>query len=129
MRDLNLATAQFEARDRDKEYNLSRDESLTAEAVRQGAAAVSFHECCVTGYTHLMSLGKKELLDLAQSLEGQIRNSGRHPGGIVISSKPLLEVAPLYRDQRSKEVVVQFCGPFEKAYTLFLFSELKPACP
>ncbi len=50
----------------------------------------------------------RELLDLAQSLEGQIRNSGRHPGGIVISSKPLLEVAPLYRDPRSKEVVVQF---------------------
>ncbi len=50
----------------------------------------------------------KELLELALSLEGQIRNPGRHPGGIVISSKPLLEVAPLYRDPRSKEVVVQF---------------------
>ncbi len=66
MRDLNLATAQFEARDRDKEYNLSRVAHLTAEAVRQGAAAVSFHECCVTGYTYLMSLGKKEILDLAE---------------------------------------------------------------
>ncbi len=50
----------------------------------------------------------RELLDLAISLEGQIRNPGRHPGGVVISSKPLLEVAPLYRDSRSKEVVVQF---------------------
>ncbi len=43
MRDLHLATAQFEARDRDKEYNLSRVAELTGEAVRQGAAAVSFH--------------------------------------------------------------------------------------
>jgi DNA polymerase-3 subunit alpha len=49
-----------------------------------------------------------ELLDLALSVEGQIRNPGRHPCGVVISSKPLLEIAPLYRDPRSKEVVVQF---------------------
>jgi DNA polymerase-3 subunit alpha len=50
----------------------------------------------------------QELMDLALSLEGQIRNSGRHAAGVVISSKPILDVAPLYRDPRSEEVVVQF---------------------
>lgn len=66
MRDVCLAAAQFEARDRDKEYNLARIEELTARATREGAEAVSFHECCITGYTFLMSLGKDELLDLAE---------------------------------------------------------------
>ncbi|MCP4005840.1 MAG: DNA polymerase III subunit alpha [bacterium] len=49
-----------------------------------------------------------EMFNLARSLEGQIRNPGRHAAGIVISSKPLLDTAPLYRDPKSKEVVVQF---------------------
>jgi DNA polymerase-3 subunit alpha len=50
----------------------------------------------------------REVVELALSLEGQIRNAGRHAAGVVISSKPILEVAPLYRDSRSKEVVVQY---------------------
>ena len=66
MRDVHLAAAQFEARDRDKEYNLQRIADLTERAVRRGAEAVSFHECCITGYTFLMSLAKQELLDLAE---------------------------------------------------------------
>ena len=49
-----------------------------------------------------------QLMDLALSLEGQIRNAGRHAAGIVISSRPLIETTPLYRDQRSKEVVIQY---------------------
>jgi DNA polymerase-3 subunit alpha len=50
----------------------------------------------------------KELFELARSLEGQIRNPGKHPAGVVISQRPLLEVTPLYRDSRTKEVVTQF---------------------
>jgi DNA polymerase-3 subunit alpha len=50
----------------------------------------------------------KELFELAKSLEGQIRNPGKHPAGVVISERPLLEVTPLYRDARTKEVVTQF---------------------
>jgi DNA polymerase-3 subunit alpha len=50
----------------------------------------------------------KQVLDLAQSFEGQIRNAGRHAAGVVIASRPITDVAPLYRDPRSKEVVIQF---------------------
>ncbi len=49
-----------------------------------------------------------ELWKLARALEGQIRNAGRHAAGVVISSKPLLEIVPLYRDPRSHEVVTQY---------------------
>ena len=50
----------------------------------------------------------RELWDLARSLEGQIRNPGRHAAGVVISSKPLLDLVPLYRDPRTKDVVTQY---------------------
>jgi DNA polymerase-3 subunit alpha len=49
----------------------------------------------------------RELFDLARSLEGQVRNPGKHPAGIVVSSRPLLETVPLYRDPRTKEIVTQ----------------------
>ncbi|MCE2392598.1 MAG: DNA polymerase III subunit alpha [Proteobacteria bacterium] len=50
----------------------------------------------------------ERLMDLAASFEGQIRNPGRHAAGVVISSRPITDVAPLYRDPRTKEVVIQF---------------------
>ena len=50
----------------------------------------------------------RELWDLARSLEGQIRNPGRHAAGIVISPDPLLDLVPLYRDPRTKDVVTQY---------------------
>ncbi len=50
----------------------------------------------------------KEMVELARALEGQIRNPGKHAAGIVISRRPLLEVAPLYRDPRTGDVLTQF---------------------
>jgi DNA polymerase-3 subunit alpha len=50
----------------------------------------------------------QELWQLAKALEGQIRNPGRHAAGIVISSAPLLDSIPLYRDPRTKDVVTQY---------------------
>ncbi|HCR18299.1 MAG TPA: nitrilase, partial [Candidatus Latescibacteria bacterium] len=47
MRPIKIAAAQFEARDADKTYNLSRIESLTHAAFEKGAEVVSFHECCI----------------------------------------------------------------------------------
>ncbi len=50
----------------------------------------------------------REVWDLARSVEGQIRHPGRHAAGIVISSRPLLDVVPLYRDPRTEDVVTQY---------------------
>jgi DNA polymerase-3 subunit alpha len=66
----------------------------------------------------------REVWDLALALEGQIRNAGRHAAGVVISSRPLLETVPLYRDPRSHEVVTQYDWRKNEAVGLIKFDFL-----
>jgi predicted amidohydrolase len=66
VRDIRIAAAQFEARDGDKQYNLGRIEALARRAVEQGAEIVSFHECCIPGYTFLEDLSREALEELAE---------------------------------------------------------------
>lgn len=66
MQNLHIASAQFEHRSGDKEYNLSIIESLAREAASKGADAIAFHECSVTGYTFARHLSKEEMLTLAE---------------------------------------------------------------
>jgi predicted amidohydrolase len=68
MRDIRIAAAQFEHKNAGREYNFSRIDALSAEAVRRGAEVVSFHECCITGYTFLRSLSREELTSLAEPI-------------------------------------------------------------
>jgi len=49
----------------------------------------------------------QRLLNLAQSLEGLPRHASTHAAGVVISSKALVEVVPLYRGQQN-EIVTQY---------------------
>ena len=60
MRDIRVAAAQFEHRNNDKPYNLSRIDELTRRAVEQGAEIVSFHECSICGYTFLQHLNRAD---------------------------------------------------------------------
>ncbi|AYB34128.1 nitrilase family protein [Chryseolinea soli] len=66
MEDIKIATAQFENRSGDKEYNLATIDRLCAKAVAQGARMVAFHECSVTGYTFARHLSRQQMLDLAE---------------------------------------------------------------
>ena len=66
MRDIRIAAAQFEARDGDKEYNFGRIEQLARQATGEGAEIVSFHECCIPGYTFLQGLSRAEIEALAE---------------------------------------------------------------
>ena len=68
MRVIRIGAAQFEARDADKEYNLSRIDELSARAAQMGAEIVSFHECSITGYTFLQTLTHEQLVDLAEEV-------------------------------------------------------------
>ena len=68
MRTLNVAVAQFQPKDGDKEYNLSVIEKLTAKAKEDEAEVVSFHELCITAYTHLKDLSKQELDHLSEEI-------------------------------------------------------------
>jgi len=48
------------------------------------------------------------LLDIALQLEGLYRNASTHAAGVVISDRPLTQLAPLYRDPRSELPATQF---------------------
>ena len=68
MRDIRVATAQFEHRDNEKEFNLGRVYDLTRRAVEQGAEIVSFHECCIPGYSWIQPLEREPLLEAAEAV-------------------------------------------------------------
>src|SRR3954469_17761282 len=70
MKPLKIATAQFEHKSGDKEYNLHIIETLTAKAAAEGAKIICFHECSVSGYTFARHLSKEEMLDLAELIPG-----------------------------------------------------------
>ena len=50
----------------------------------------------------------RQLIETARKLEGLTRHASTHAAGVVISTKPLIETVPLYRDPRSGDVVTQF---------------------
>jgi len=66
MKNIKIATAQFENKSADKNYNLSVIKKLSSRAAEQGAQVIAFHECSVTGYTFARHLSKKELLNIAE---------------------------------------------------------------
>jgi predicted amidohydrolase len=66
MDNIRVSTAQFENKSGDKAYNLSVIDTLAGEAAREGAQAVAFHECSITGYTFARHLSKEQMLDLAE---------------------------------------------------------------
>jgi len=68
MRDIRIGAAQFEHRDNDKAYNLSRIRDLTRRAVERGAEIVSFHECSISGYTFLHSLDASQTAAAAEAV-------------------------------------------------------------
>ncbi len=66
MENLKIATAQFENKSGDKIYNLSVIEKLSEKAAREGAQAIAFHECSITGYSFARHLSREQMLELAE---------------------------------------------------------------
>jgi error-prone DNA polymerase len=50
----------------------------------------------------------RRLSDLCRRIEGLPRHLGQHPGGVVLTARPLAEVAPLERARMPGRVVVQW---------------------
>lgn len=65
---MNVAVAQFQPKDADKEYNLSVIRQLTEKAKTQKADVVSFHEMSITAYTFTKDLSLAEITDLAEEV-------------------------------------------------------------
>lgn len=66
MENIRITTVQFENKSGDKPYNLSVISRMSGEAAREGAHAIAFHECSITGYTFARHLSKEQMLDLAE---------------------------------------------------------------
>ena len=66
MKNLRVATAQFESRSGDKEYNLGIIAGLAAKAAEAGADVIATHECSITGYSHARRLSREGLWELAE---------------------------------------------------------------
>ncbi|MEE2665265.1 MAG: DNA polymerase III subunit alpha [Myxococcota bacterium] len=49
-----------------------------------------------------------KLLETAEALEGLTRHASKHAAGVVIGTRPLLEMVPLYKDAKSGDVMSQF---------------------
>lgn len=72
MQNLKIATAQFENKSGDKQYNLSVIEQLSQKAAAAGADAIAFHECSVTGYSFARKLSQEQMLELSEYIpEGE----------------------------------------------------------
>jgi predicted amidohydrolase len=67
---LKIATAQFENKSGDKDYNLSVIRQLSGKAALQGARAIAFHECSITGYSFARHLSREQMLELAEPIPG-----------------------------------------------------------
>jgi DNA polymerase III subunit alpha len=50
----------------------------------------------------------KTLIDMALTLEGTVRNAGKHAGGVVISPTKLTDFTPLYCEEGGGNLVTQF---------------------
>lgn len=66
MKNLKIATVQFEHRSKDKKRNLAEIRRLCGKSAEDGAKIIVFHECCISGYTIANSLTKNELFELAE---------------------------------------------------------------
>jgi len=76
MENIKIATAQFENKSNDKEYNLSVIDNLSKQAAEQGAEMIAFHECSITGYTFARHLSKEQMQELAELIpEGESTNA------------------------------------------------------
>jgi 5-aminopentanamidase len=99
---IKISTAQFEAKNGDKTYNLSVIEKLVKKASEEGSDVIAFHECSISGYTFARNLSKEQMLDLAEYV----------PNGE--STIKLIEMAAKYN-------IVILAGLFEKDENFNLF--------
>ncbi len=68
MRDIRVATVQFQHRPGDKAYNIGRVRHFVAGAAKDGVEIIAFPEMCITGYWHVRKLPREDVEALAESV-------------------------------------------------------------
>ena len=96
MRNIRVATVQFQHRAGDKAYNLSRVRQFVQEAARAGVELIVFPEMCITGYWHVRNLTSAGFRALAESVpdgpsSAELRRLSREHGMTIGAG--LLELA------------------------------------
>ncbi len=66
----------------------------------------------------------KRLVDLGRKLEGLYRHASTHAAGVVIADRPLLELVPLYLDDKSHIPATQFSMKYAELAGLVKFDFL-----
>jgi predicted amidohydrolase len=66
MRDICVATVQFQHAPGDRSYNLGRIRHFVTEAARAGVEIIAFPEMCITGYWHVRKLDREGVEALAE---------------------------------------------------------------
>lgn len=66
MRDIRVATVQFQHAEGDKAYNLGRIRDFVTQAAPSEAEIIVFPEMCITGYWHTRKLSRQEFEALAE---------------------------------------------------------------
>jgi DNA polymerase III subunit alpha len=51
------------------------------------------------------------VIDTGKRLEGQARHASVHAAGVIVATRPLEELVPLYKQSTSEDVVTQWDGP------------------
>jgi len=68
MRDIRVATVQFQHEPGNKAYNLGRVRHFVTEAARSDVEIIAFPEMCLTGYWHVRKLSRESVEALAESV-------------------------------------------------------------
>lgn len=66
----------------------------------------------------------KKVIQVAEELEGSIRNLGQHACGVVIGDRPTTKIAPVYRDPANPLPSCQFDGHYLESAGLIKFDFL-----
>ena len=66
----------------------------------------------------------KRLLEIALQIEGLYRHASTHAAGVVIGDRPLIDLVPLYRDQKSDHLVTQYSMKYVEQAGLVKFDFL-----
>ena len=66
----------------------------------------------------------RRLMEIALQLEGLYRHASTHAAGVVIGDRPLIDLVPLYRDQKSDDLVTQYSMKYVEQAGLVKFDFL-----
>ena len=95
MRDVRVATIQFQHAAGDKAYNLGRVRHVVTQAARANVEIIAFPEMCLTGYWHVRKLSRAAFEALAEPVP-----DGPSTRDLLARAAELIPLARIHRVDR-----------------------------